>query len=192
MYLVVIASPTEWGQIAVSIQQAVQVRPASQASFEPYGWVLGKPPSVTADPAVYTSPATDFWHEHVFDPGKDGDVEVLWVKYRDNDPIVDRLEKHCLTQQAVIPLTGAITQIVACEARDGTPDLTSVRAFRLSPGIGVCMRPGVWHATRSDSALCLMLTRRSTTLDLVKHLKHSSMPHETALHEISPIRLRYS
>jgi ureidoglycolate lyase len=192
MDLFVIASPTQWRQTAVSMQQAVQVRSVSPTSFEPYGWVLGKPPSLTADPAAYTSPATDFWHEHTFDPGKDGDVEVLWVKYRDNDPIVARLEKHYLTQQAVIPLTGAITQIVACEAPDGMPDLTSVRAFRLSPGIGVCMRPGVWHATRSDSALCLMLTRRSTTLDLVKHLKHSSMPHETALHEISPIRLRYS
>lgn len=173
----------------MSIQQTVQVRPVSQAGFEPYGWVLGKPPPVTADPAAYSSPATDFWHEHVFDPGKDGDVEVLWVKYRDNDPIIVRLEKHYLTQQAVIPLTGAITQIVVCEAPDGTPDLTSVRAFCLSPGIGVCMRPGVWHATRGDSALCLMLTRGSTTLDLVKHLKRTSMPHETALHDISPIRL---
>jgi ureidoglycolate lyase len=34
------------------------------------------------------------------------------------------------------------------------------------------MRPGCWHATRvlASEATCLMLTRQSTTADLIGHL----------------------
>jgi ureidoglycolate lyase len=96
----------------------------------------------------------------------------LWVTYRDVSPIIDRLEVHRLTEQAVVPLTGEIVQIVGASSADGALDPQSVKAFRVPVGQGICMRPGCWHATRvlASEATCLMLTRQSTTADLIGHL----------------------
>jgi ureidoglycolate lyase len=154
-----------------------------------YGWLLGKPFPTEDSAEAYRNSASGFWSEHIFDPGEGGETEVLWVDYADPNPVVGKLETHHRTQQAVVPLTGEIIQILALSGGDGAPDLSSLRAFRLAPGIGLCMRPGVWHATRSQGAQCLMLTRRSTTLDLVKHLKVGEPCAESEVRDITPIRL---
>ncbi len=57
-----------------------------------------------------------------------------------------------------MPRTGVIFQVLCLSGADGRPDLSTLRAFKLSPGIGLCMRPGVWHTTRAENATCLMLT----------------------------------
>ncbi|WP_414475086.1 ureidoglycolate lyase [Microvirga sp. M2] len=156
----------------------------------PFGWMLGKPYPCEAAAAAYRNAMSAFWQEHLFDPGADGEVEVLWVTYRDSNQTVDRLEAHHRTQQAIVPLTGEIIQIVALSDEQGAPDLSTVRAFQLSPGIGICMRPGVWHSTRivGAEAMCLMLTRRSTTRDLVDHLASGAPAKETSLRDVQQIQ----
>jgi ureidoglycolate lyase len=168
---------------------AVTVEALSPASFEPFGWVLGKPQSLQKDAIGFRSPASDFWHEHFFDPGTGGDTEVLWVEYRDNNPLVSKLEVHHVTQQAVVPLTGEIVQILCLSDANQRPDLSTRRAYHLSPGVGICMRPGVWHTTRADNATCLMLTRRSTTADLIDHLVNARPAKESASRDIPAVRL---
>jgi ureidoglycolate lyase len=168
---------------------AVPVEIPTPDSFAPYGWILGKPDPLQNNPIAFRSPATDFWHEHFFDPGMGGDTEVLWVEYRDNSPLVSTLEVHHMTQQAVVPLTNAIVQVLCLSDANQTPDLSTLRAYRLSPGVGICMRPGVWHTTRADDATCLMLTRRSTTEDLVDHLVNRRPARESAIVEIPQVRL---
>jgi ureidoglycolate lyase len=165
----------------------VTVEALSAASFEPFGSVFGLPNPLNADPVGFFSPASDFWHEHLFDPGTGGDAEVLWVAYRNASPLVAKLEVHHLTQQAVVPLTGAIIQILCLSDMSGTPDLSTLRAFRLAPGIGLCMRPGVWHTTRADNTTCLM--RRSTTKDLIDHLVNARVATESASADIPPVQL---
>jgi ureidoglycolate lyase len=158
-------------------------------SIEPFGWLLGTPLSQKENPICYRSPASDFWHEHLFDAGTQGETEVLWVNYRDNGPLVSKLEVHHMTQQAVVPLTKEIVQILCLSDAVGVPDLSTLRAFHLSPGTGICMRPGVWHATRADDATCLMLTRRSTTEDLIDHLVNERPAKESAIRTIPEVRL---
>jgi ureidoglycolate lyase len=51
------------------------------------------------------------------------------------------------------------------------------------------MRAGVWHATRADNATCLMLTRGSTTEDLIGHLVNERPAKESAILEIPQVRL---
>ena len=82
------------------------------------------------------------------------------------------LEVHRLTEQAIVPLTGDIIHVVANSRQDGSPDEGSMSAFGVPVGQGICMRPGCWHATRVDAqeVKCLMLTRRSTTVDLIAYL----------------------
>lgn len=167
------------------------IEPISESAVAPYGWMLGKPLPTATDAVAFTSPGSDFWHEHVFHAGDGGQHEILWVKYRSDDPAVSRLEVHHLTQQAVVPVIGSIIQITAASDAAGGPNLTTTRAFAIAPGQGICMRPGTWHATRSTGgeATCLMLTRRSTTIDLVRHLNQGAAAEESRMTDIPPLHL---
>ncbi|OTP74901.1 hypothetical protein PAMC26577_14370 [Caballeronia sordidicola] len=55
--------------------------------------------------------------------------------------MVAGLKTHWLTQQAIVPLTGAITQLVPLNTPSGSPDLATLRAFRVPVGLGICMKP---------------------------------------------------
>lgn len=169
----------------------LSIQALTAGAFEPYGWMLGKPfPTDSAVPS-FASPSSDFWREHLFDAGLSGNPEVLWVRYRDREAEVLRLEAHWLTEQAVVPLTGPVVQIVATSTPDGQPNLDSLAAFEVPVGEGICMRPGCWHATRAlqNEVTCLMLTRRSTTLDLAIHLLTGAPAGESAIRQIPPHQL---
>jgi ureidoglycolate lyase len=177
--------------MGVPINKTVGVQPIDPIAAAQFGWMLGKPYPVEAAAAAYRNTATAFWQEHVFDPGPEGKVEVLWVTYHDAGQVIDRLEVHHLTEQAIVPLTGEIIQVVALSDRQGAPDLDTIQAFHLSPGVGICMRPGVWHATRTIGleATCLMLTRRSTTVDLIGHLANAHPARESSLRDIHQVHM---
>lgn len=104
---------------------------------------------------------------------------------------MNSLEKHLITQQAIIPLTGELIQVVAASGSDGGPDLSSIAAFSIIPGQGICMRPGCWHATRvrHGGVSGVMLTRRSTTADLIGHLQHGDPMQESAISAVTDIVL---
>jgi len=173
------------------ILRSLTIEPLTADAFEAYGWMLGKPLRIADGVPSYTSPSSDFWHEHLFDTGMAGETEVLWVKYRNSEDTVESLEAHWLTQQAIVPLTGSVIQIVATSTPDGRPDLDSLQAFLIPVGEGVCMRPHCWHSTRvlQNEVTCLMLTRRSTTHDLVIHLEKGTPACETGLSPIATHRL---
>lgn len=169
----------------------IPIETLTTAAAAPYGWMLGKPLPATRNGVIYASPGSDFWQQHLFSAGAQGELEILWVTYRTVDPVVHRMETHLLTEQAVVPLVGRIIQIVAASNPSGDPDLATTRAFAIGPGQGICMRPGTWHATRAvdGEATCLMLTRRSTTVDLVEHLVQAKPASESKLTDIDTIRL---
>lgn len=171
---------------------ALRIHRLSPKGFAPYGWMLGKPMPTPDGVSVFSNATTDFWREHLFRAGEGGEPEVLWVNYRSRDIEVASLEKHLLTQQAIVPLTGRIVQVVAASSADGSPDLATLAAFEVTPGQGVCMRPGCWHATRvldDAEVACLMLTRRSTTEDLIRHLDGVAPARESAIAAIVAHRL---
>ncbi len=161
----------------------IDFQPLTVETFRPYGWLLGKPIRMAASIPAFSEVEIDFWEEHVFDPGVGGETEVLWVAYRNRQREVTSLEAHRLTQQAIVPLSGDIIHVVAGSRQDGSLDESSMSAFRIPVGQGICMRPGCWHSTRVDAAevTCLMLTRRSTTVDLIGYLKGGSSLLESAI-----------
>ncbi len=161
----------------------ITIQTLTPQAFQPYGAMLGKPmPSKNSRP-VFSNPATDFWQEHLFEVGEAGQPEILWVNYRHTAPEIDTLEVHLSTQQAIVPLTGEIIHIVAASNPDGEPDLSTLTAFSIMPGTGVCMDVGCWHTTRvrKKEARCLMLTRQSTTADLIQHLETNQPATESRL-----------
>jgi ureidoglycolate lyase len=173
------------------ILRSLTVQALSPDAFATYGWMLGKPLPSGRDIPAYTSPSSDFWREHLFDTGSTGETEVLWVKYRNNEEVVDSLEAHWLTEQAIVPLTGPVIQLVAASTPDGRPDVDTLQAFLVPVGEGICMRPHCWHATRvfQNEVTCLMLTRRSTTYDLVVHLVTGAPASESGISPIAAHRL---
>ncbi len=175
----------------------VAVRSLHPQDFAAYGWVLGKP---LADAGVsFANPATDFRSEHVFDCGAAGRPEILWVSYRDTAMVLESLEVHHLTEQAIVPLDGDVIHAVALGDAQGQPDLATLAAFHIRNGMGVCMRPGIWHATRVrgernavPGVRCLMLTRQSTTRDLIAHLQGALPATESAVRAIAPVQITAS
>uniref|UniRef100_E1TBP7 Ureidoglycolate hydrolase n=1 Tax=Burkholderia sp. (strain CCGE1003) TaxID=640512 RepID=E1TBP7_BURSG len=172
---------------------SIAIEPLDTHRFEPYGWLLGKPVRTDGDVPAFVSPASDFWREHLFDTGTDGKTEILWVVYRNRDAELASLELHRLTQQAIVPLTAPVVHIVATSLDDDEPDLSSLRAFEVPVGKALCMRPNIWHATRvmHSDATCLMLTRPSTTYDLVVHLKTGAPACESVIKSIERRTLEF-
>ncbi|WP_110597974.1 ureidoglycolate lyase [Salinicola lusitanus] len=156
----------------------------SPTSFAPYGDVMGWPADLAEGEPGYRSTASDFVHQLSFDTGIDGGpAEVLWVHYRDDSSRIDKLEMHRLTHQAVVPIHGGDLVQIVCLDHDGGPDIDSLKAFRLPQGLGVSMHPGCWHATRTldGEVTALMLTRHSTTRELVAMLTEGAAGSESRL-----------
>lgn len=171
-----------------SINTPLSLQPLTAEAFAPYGWMLGRPFPDSGQSPAFSNPATDFYQEHVFDTGAGGETEILWVNYRSTDLCVSALEKHVLTQQAIVPLSGHIIHVVATSLPDGSPNPASLAAFVVPPGQGVCMQVHCWHATRvaTTEVTCLMLTRRSTTADLVAHLENAQPAQESEIVPVAP------
>lgn len=161
----------------------IYIQPLTLDRFRPYGWLLGQNIRLDGSIPAFSDAGLDFWHEHIFDPGVNGETEVLSVNYRNRQREVSALEVHRLTQQAIIPLTGEIIQVLAFSGQDGSPAIESMSAFRVRVGEAICMRAGCWHTTRVDvpEVRCLMLTRRSTTIDLAAYLTGGSPLSESAM-----------
>ncbi len=153
----------------------------------PYGSLLGAIPYPT--PTGATAPTTQSQRQDMFDPGEGGKTEIVWVAYSNTTPLIGRLEKHYLTEQTVAPLTGTIIQVLALSGPDGKPDPATIRAFRLPPGTGINMGLGVWHTTRSKGSTVLMLSRSSTTDDILRRRTDPRPLIETIMVDVPPVLL---
>jgi ureidoglycolate lyase len=145
-------------------------------AFAPYGKVLDHiSQAKTAAPAFHST-SSSFYRAALFDPGDDGEVDLLWVTY-DRTDVPDRLEAHRLTEQALIPISGPVVQHVR------RPDhrQESSESFLIRPGQGIVMYRRCLHATTSveGEALCLMVSRASTTQDLADSLGQGATLTET-------------
>ncbi len=170
---------------------SIQVEALDEPGFAPFGQLLGTPFPHDPNAVAFGHPGSDFWHVHDFNPGAGGNTEVLWVNYRNTSLRVTGLEVHWLTEQAIVPLGDGLVHVVCPGRDDGSnlPDLSRLRAFKVELGQGVCMRAGCWHASfvLADQVTCMMLTRRSTTQELVTHLAHGAAAAETTIFKLASL-----
>lgn len=172
---------------------ALRVEPLTPEAYAPFGWVLGiRPPEGSRE--LVQGLAAQFWHERVFDAGDGGQTELVWVEYQPEPPLVVKIEAHRLTEQALVPVGGTpIIHIVAPPNDDPTapeiaPDLSRAKAFYLDGTRGVCMRRGTWHIHLGidRTAVHLMVSRRSTTTDLIGALRDGMPLAETEILKLDP------
>lgn len=173
-------------------ERALKIETPTEQSAAPYGALLGTPFPAGGGPLAFATPnGMQVWSQTKFDAGPGGEMDIVWVHHVGDNPLITNLEQHHLTEQAIIPLTGDIVHIVCLSGPDRKPDLATMKAFRLSPGIGLTMSRDVWHGSRSRGIINMMLSRKSTSLDTADHRgrqKPGPMV-ETSLADISPVRL---
>lgn len=172
----------------------IRVQVLTPEAYAPFGWVLGAGFGPHNEEFV-ESDASAFSHEHTFDPGEGGVPEVLWVNYIRKGQRLRHLESHLLTEQALVPVRGdPIVHVVCPPSKELTeadyhPDIANLKTFILDGTQGVCMRRGCWHGVFPlvDRAVYVMLTRRSTTLDLIRARRNRTPPTETVIRALSDI-----
>lgn len=125
----------------------IRVEPLDPREFAPFGRFLGKPKAVS--PSGEREDLT-VWLGISDLLGMDAESTV-WgylTIYRHDLPL-DKLERHCRTAEAFIPLEGSSVMVVAppTDPNDPTasPDESAMRAFLLDGGAGVFFPSGVWH-----------------------------------------------
>jgi len=166
----------------------LEIEPLSESRFAPYGWVLGKPTMPGSDGPFYASSTLTMWRTHLFDTGGSDKTDVLWMSLTCDDSDVERLQARWITEEALIPLSGPVVQIVASSTDDRRPDMDTLRAFEVPVGLGVCVRPQCWYSTRAlnGDVTSLVLSRRSSTYDFLVHLQTGAPACETGVRAIEP------
>jgi ureidoglycolate lyase len=177
-----------------STVKRIRVQRLTREAYEPFGWVLGAPPDRQNQDYLEVRIST-FWGEHIFDVGEGGAVQLVWVDYRWRGFGIEELESHRLTEQAFIPVAWSPMVQVVCPPPDDpmaleiVPDLSQMRAFLLDGTKGVCMKRGCWHTPLplGDSATYLMITRHSTTTDILNGERSGADTVETVVVEVSDL-----
>ena len=172
----------------------IKVQGLAREAYEPFGWVLGGAPD-RHDPHYFEAEISTFWGEHVFQVGQGGAVQLVWLQYKARGFEVGEFESHRLTEQALIPVAGSPMVHVVCPppqdpmATEIVPDLERMQAFLLDGTKGVCMKRGCWHTPLPlvGGASYLMITRKSTTVDLINGERSGAEATETVVRKISDL-----
>lgn len=92
-----------------------------------------------------------------------------------------RLERHPHSSQAFLPLAVEAYLVVVAPDRDGRPDESAIRAFRVPGAAGINYRTGAWHAH-------LMTVAESGTFAMLVH--EDGTAEDCVFAEIAPVMLR--
>lgn len=137
----------------------VRAEPLTAASFRPFGRVLEMP----SEEAHARGPGWRWWAEIALLPDDGRRWGVGYLDLEPTEPRFDWAERHLRTVEAVVATSADLLVYVgAPRGGGGLPPLGDFRVFRVPPGAGVVMDPGVWHGAplapgRATSALVLLL-----------------------------------
>lgn len=174
--------------------ERIRVQRLTREAYEPFGWVLGSLPG-KQNPDYLEVQISTFWGEHIFDAGEGGAVQLVWLDYKWRGFAIQEFESHRLTEQAFIPVAWSPMVHVVCPPPDDptvpeiAPDLGRVRAFLLDGTKGVCMKRGCWHTPLplGDNTTYLMITRHSTTTDILNGERGGGVTVETVVARVSDL-----
>jgi ureidoglycolate lyase len=140
----------------------LQIAELTPAAFAPFGRVIQRP-GRTVDAS---GPGWQWWAETML-LATDG--RPFGVGYLDLQPAAlrfDWAERHISTPEMLVPLSSAcLVYAGPAEPREPAgqlPPLDSFRVFRVRPGTGVVLNPGVWHGAplaegAATQVMCLIL-----------------------------------
>jgi ureidoglycolate lyase len=137
--------------------------PLTPEAFRPFGTVLRRPQAA----AEATGPGWSWWARTGALPAAERPYAVGYLALEPAPLAFDWAEYHARSAELVVPLSGECVVYVAPPA--GEPD--GFRAFRVAPGEGVILDPGVWHgaplALDRPLAAAVLLAEGTGTEDTV-------------------------
>jgi len=113
-----------------------------RVDFKPYGQIIG----LEEEPPLEDFPHLRYWTKNV-DLGTNNEkIDVGLLVCQRTDSKVTKMERHKLTSESFIPLTGETIFVMApADNSKEMPDVTKVRAFLLDGTLGVALNKGTWH-----------------------------------------------
>lgn len=140
----------------------LRIENLSATAFAPFGRVIERP----ARAHDASGPAWQWWAETMLLATDGRPFGVGYLDIRPAAPQFDWAERHFQTVEVLIPLGGeCLVYVGPPEPREPAgqlPPLGTFRVFRVSPGMGVALDPGVWHGAplatgAATGVLCLIL-----------------------------------
>lgn len=120
---------------------SVKIEMLDQEGFKTFGnVVVASDKDVRVDNAIVTH-----WHDLAELSSLGKDPVVAFVNCKRRPFIVTQLERHVGTSEIFFPVKGHAAMIFATSKADGSPDMSSLRAFILSPGRPFISNRGIWH-----------------------------------------------
>ena len=123
----------------------IAAEPLSADAFVPFGRVIQLPDRTTDA----SGPGWRWWAETVMLPTDGRPFGVGYLDLEPAPPQFDWAERHMRSVEVIVPLGGeCLVYVGPPEHREDPgrlPDLATFRVFRVPPGSGVAMDPGVWH-----------------------------------------------
>jgi ureidoglycolate lyase len=121
------------------------IRELSADAFRAYGRVIERP-SRDRDAS---GPGWSWWAETVLLGGDGRSWGVGYLDLEPTEPLFDWAERHMRSAETIVPVAGSCLVYVAPaehpEEPDRLPAVDRFEVFRVGPGSGVVMDPGVWH-----------------------------------------------
>lgn len=150
---------------------SLRVIPATQAGFEPFGWLVE-----TGDSGRTANNGTARRHDiHAHaaaevQPGSSFVTSIFEAKGQQPTSSITMLERHVNSIQLIAPLDGAGHIVVVSQAApDGMPDLSTLAAFSFSASQGMIYRRGLWHhpimAVGADARFLVQSWQNGTAVD---------------------------
>jgi len=110
-------------------------------TFAPFGTVL----ECRDDKIAGKNEIVTHWHDLVsLDSLGEDPVAAFVTTYR-RDFVISKLERHEKSSEIFFPSRGMAVMPFAESLQNGDPDLSSIRAFLLTPGKPFVSGRGVWH-----------------------------------------------
>jgi ureidoglycolate lyase len=132
----------------------VIAEPLTPEAFEAFGTVIDRP----AAAADASAPGWSWWADAGGLPVADRPYAVGYLALEPAEPAFDWAERHERSAELIAPLSGECLVYVAAPG----PEPEDFRVFRVEPGQGVMLHPGVWHGAplapeRPTAAMVLLL-----------------------------------
>ncbi|HEU0193469.1 MAG TPA: ureidoglycolate lyase [Gaiellales bacterium] len=135
-------------------------RPVDPDAFAPYGVVVQRP----ARAHDAEGPGWRWWAETAGLPETGGEYGIGFLALEPAPLRFDWAERHLRSPELVLAIGGDCLVYVA-EATPGRHEPGPFAIFRLQPGQGVILAPGVWHGaplSAGADAAAMVLLRRGT------------------------------
>lgn len=160
----------------------IALKPLTAEAFAPYGQLIDEQDR----PPVFEGPHIASWQMEF---AVEGDIELMYVRYIDQDVRWTLMERHFNVTQSFMALGGVSSVMVVADPTDANdrsilPRPETVRAFLVDGTQGVMLWKRTWHAlTRfpvpATGGAFAMITGAATQQELERQNRDGTLPELT-------------